>query len=412
MSQFGARNGLLLLVAYLRYLIPVLGLVGVFSAYADWRSAGLSDVYFIPIAAAVLWLIYQSILVGGWVKELLPEALIRAKSYLLLLICLNFALAFIALVFSDFQYSASPENQLARGIGAAFGTSILPALGLVYLVRSKTAQMQFSTAARIEVASDAGQSFRWSTAFWFPLAAIIAAVLGAGFLANTQGSRTPAGSAQPSEPAHIQPQSPAPQVTAPSPRVTISEAGLTPHAAASVQAGINAAMGDRAAPEPIFPSDQDKIEWLTEMSRRLEHQILDRESRIEFLKTVYFEARRAGLDPQLILALIEASSGFKKYTVSATGARGYLQVSPTWVALIGRKEDNLFHLRTNLRFGCTILRHYLDTANGDLLRALATYRNQMLARDENIAPDDFPNQVRGILETKWAWTYSAPSPSN
>lgn len=410
MKQSGARGGLLLLVAYLRYLVPALGLFGILSAYDNWRSAGLGGVYFIPIAAAILWLFYQGIIVGGYIKNLLAEASIRAKSYLLLLVCLNFALAFIGFLFSDFVHATSFENKLAVAIGAAFGYSFLPALGLVYLAHSKAAQMQFSTATEIEVATNTGRSFRWSTAFWLPLSAVIAAVLGAGLLAGIQKSRTPEASTRPSESVQIQAQSPVPTATSPSMQEAISKAdqGQLP---TSVLAALHADM-DRPAPEPIFPSVQEKIQWLTEMSRRLELHIPERENRFEFLKTVYFEARRAGLDPQLILALIEASSGFKKYTVSATGARGYLQVSPTWVALIGRKEDNLFHLRTNLRFGCTILRHYLDTANGDLLRALATYRNQMLARDENIAPDDFPNQVRGNLETKWAWTYSAPSPSN
>jgi soluble lytic murein transglycosylase-like protein len=356
-------------LAYLRYFFPVLGLASILIAYADWRTGGLGGATFIPIAAAFLWLIYQGIIVGGWVKELRADALIRAKSYLLLLICLYFALAFLTFI-------VSPENQSqsARAFGAAFGGSILPALGLVYLIRSQAVQMQFSTAAGIEVAANAGKSSSWSTAFWFPLIAIIAAVLGAGFLANTQGSRTPA--------------------------------------TVNAQDVLFDNVTDRAVPEPLFKTDKEKIEWLTEMSRRLEYQIPVKEERIAFLKTVRYEAERAALDPHLILALIEVSSGFKKYAVSEAGARGYMQVSPAWVAQIGGKGDNLFHLRTNLRFGCIIFRHYLDTADGNIFRALAAYRNQMLARDETAAPDDFPDQVRRIWETKWVWKYSAPSPSN
>jgi soluble lytic murein transglycosylase-like protein len=85
---------------------------------------------------------------------------------------------------------------------------------------------------------------------------------------------------------------------------------------------------------------------------------------------VYYEAKRAGLDPQMVLGLIQVESGFKKYAVSSAGARGYMQVMPFWIRLIGTKDSNLFHMRTNLRFGCTILRHYLDMENGNLYRAL------------------------------------------
>ena len=139
--------------------------------------------------------------------------------------------------------------------------------------------------------------------------------------------------------------------------------------AASVQSALHAAIADRAAPEPIFPSLGEKIEWLSEMSRRMEKRIPDRKARLEFLKTVYYEAQRAGLDPQLVLGLIQVESGFRKYAVSSAGARGYMQVMPFWIKLIGNGDQNLFHLRTNLRYGCTILRYYLDIEKGDLYRA-------------------------------------------
>ena len=147
--------------------------------------------------------------------------------------------------------------------------------------------------------------------------------------------------------------------------------------AASVQAALHAAVSDRAAPEPQFASIEEKIDWLTEMSRRLEKRIPDRKARLEFLKTVHYEAQRAGLDPQLVLGLIQVESGFRKYAVSIAGARGYMQVMPFWVRLIGNPDSNLFHLRTNLRFGCTILRHYLDIEKGDLFRALGRYNGSL-----------------------------------
>ena len=166
--------------------------------------------------------------------------------------------------------------------------------------------------------------------------------------------------------------------------------------AASVQAALHAAIADRAAPEPQFPTLREKLDWLTEMSARLSRRMPDREARLDFLKTVYYEAKRAGLDPQMVLGLIQVESGFKKYAVSSAGARGYMQVMPFWVRLIGSKEHNLFHMRTNLRFGCTILRHYLDIENGDVYRALGRYNG-------SLGQPDYPNMVRGAWERQWAW---------
>jgi soluble lytic murein transglycosylase-like protein len=166
--------------------------------------------------------------------------------------------------------------------------------------------------------------------------------------------------------------------------------------AASVQAALHAAVSDRATPEPQFASIEEKIEWLAEMSRRLERRMPDREGRLEFLKAVRYEAQRAGLDPQLVLGLIQVESGFRKHAVSIAGARGFMQVMPFWVGLIGNPDSNLFHLRTNLRFGCTILRHYLDIEQGDLFRALGRY-NGSLGRPE------YPNMVRAAWEKQWGW---------
>ncbi len=166
--------------------------------------------------------------------------------------------------------------------------------------------------------------------------------------------------------------------------------------AASVQAALHAAIADRAAPEANFPSIQEKVDWLTEMSSRLTRRMPDREARLDFLKTVYYEAKRAGLDPQMVLGLIQVESGFKKYSVSIAGARGYMQVMPFWVRLIGSNDSNLFHMRTNLRFGCTILRHYLDIENGDLYRALGRYNG-------SLGQPEYPNMVRGAWERQWGW---------
>lgn len=164
----------------------------------------------------------------------------------------------------------------------------------------------------------------------------------------------------------------------------------------SVQAALHAAVSDAAAPEPLFPSKAEKERWLGEMSARLAKRIPDAEYRDDLLKTVHYEATRAGLDPQLVLGLIQVESGFRKYALSTAGARGFMQVMPFWVKLIGRPDDNLFHLRTNLRFGCTILRHYLDMERGDLFRALGRY-NGSLGRPE------YPNLVRAAWERQWSY---------
>jgi len=166
--------------------------------------------------------------------------------------------------------------------------------------------------------------------------------------------------------------------------------------AASVQAALHASVSDRAAPEPRWRSVEERIHWVTQMSTRLARRMPDAQERIEFLKTVKYEAERAGLDPQLVLGLIHVESGFKKYAVSSAGARGYMQVMPFWAKLIGSRNENLFHLRTNLRFGCTILRHYLDIESGDLYRALGRY-NGSLGRPE------YPDAVRAAWERHWSY---------
>jgi len=167
--------------------------------------------------------------------------------------------------------------------------------------------------------------------------------------------------------------------------------------AASVQAALSRSISDQAPPRSSFLDSMEAIDWLSEMSRRLEKRIADRESRLEFLRAVHYEATRAGLDPQLVLGLIQVESGFKKYAVSSVGARGFMQVMPFWIKVIGRNDDNLFHLRTNLRYGCTILRHYLDIEQGDLYRALGRYNG-------SLGQAEYPNLVRGAWHKQWMYT--------
>jgi soluble lytic murein transglycosylase-like protein len=166
--------------------------------------------------------------------------------------------------------------------------------------------------------------------------------------------------------------------------------------AASVQAALHAAVSDQAPLDPSFQRSPERARWLGEMSQRLAKRIPDETYRSELLRTVHYEATRAGLDPQMVLGLIQVESGFKKYALSSAGARGYMQVMPFWGRLIGAPDSNLFHMRTNLRFGCTILRHYVDIEKGDLFRALGRY-NGSLGRAE------YPNIVRAAWEHNWAY---------
>ena len=166
---------------------------------------------------------------------------------------------------------------------------------------------------------------------------------------------------------------------------------------ASVQAALSRSISDQAPPKSSFLDSMEAIDWLTEMSRRLEKRVPDRENRLEYLRAIHYEATRAGLDPQLVLGLIQVESGFKKYAVSSAGARGFMQVMPFWIKVIGRNDDNLFHLRTNLRYGCTILRHYLDIEQGDLYRALGRYNG-------SLGQAEYPNLVRGAWHSQWMYT--------
>jgi soluble lytic murein transglycosylase-like protein len=165
---------------------------------------------------------------------------------------------------------------------------------------------------------------------------------------------------------------------------------------ASVQAGLHRSVADQASPGLAFASDAEGIAWLAAMSKRLEKHVPDAAERDNLLTTVQYEATRAGLDPQLVLGVIQVESGFRKYTISKAGARGYMQVMPFWMTLIGESGDNLFKLRTNLRYGCTILRHYLDIERGDTFRALGRYNG-------SLGNSRYPNAVLRAWSGKWEY---------
>jgi len=188
----------------------------------------------------------------------------------------------------------------------------------------------------------------------------------------------------------------------------LAVAAATAHAGAqkeealadSVRGALAAAIADGRPVRPAFASGGERLgylKWLGEMSRRLESRIPEPQIRVELIETVYYEAKRAGLEPSLVLGLVQVESGFRKYAISSADARGLMQVMPFWVRTIGDSDvRKLFHLQSNLRYGCTILRHYLDRENGDLFLALGRY-NGSRGRPE------YPNAVLGAWKR---WQYS------
>ncbi|MFG6415510.1 lytic transglycosylase domain-containing protein [Roseateles sp. DC23W] len=160
----------------------------------------------------------------------------------------------------------------------------------------------------------------------------------------------------------------------------------------SVRSALTASIAQSAPPRPKFDDPDARVaylRWLSAMSEKLKKRKTETQIRIEFLETVWYEAKRAGLEPSLVLGLIQVESGFRKYAISTAGARGYMQVMPFWTRSIGDgNASSLFHMQTNLRFGCVILRHYLDREKGDLYMALGRY-NGSRGRPE------YPNLVFG-----------------
>jgi soluble lytic murein transglycosylase-like protein len=184
------------------------------------------------------------------------------------------------------------------------------------------------------------------------------------------------------------------------PQVAFAGAQIYEPLADSVRGRLSRMVADRAPASIHFRSSADAQRWLSEMDARLERRVPDRKLRLELLRTVHYEALRARLDPQLVLGIIEVESGFRKYAVSSAGARGYMQVMPFWVQLIGQPSHNLFHLRTNLAYGCAILRHYLDLEKGDYWRALGRYNG-------SLGKPGYPELV--LAAWRGRWKYDGPT---
>ncbi len=161
---------------------------------------------------------------------------------------------------------------------------------------------------------------------------------------------------------------------------------------ASVRASLARSVNERG---DVDAADMDARAWVRAMTSRVQPRFADEASARRFLALVRYEAMRSGLDPQLVLAVVDVESHFRKYAVSRSGARGLMQVMPFWVKEIGAPGTDLFHERTNLRYGCTILRHYLDRERGNLANALGRYNG-------SLGQPDYPNRVLKAWRERWA----------
>ncbi len=161
---------------------------------------------------------------------------------------------------------------------------------------------------------------------------------------------------------------------------------------ASVRASLAQAVSDAGS---VDLADMDTRAWVRAMTPRMIGRFPDEHATRRFLALVRYESMRAGLDPQLVLAVMDVESHFRKYAVSKAGARGLMQVMPFWVGLIGVPQQDLFAERTNLRYGCTILRYYIDREHGNLANALARYNG-------SLGDSRYPNRVLKAWKDRWA----------
>jgi soluble lytic murein transglycosylase-like protein len=168
----------------------------------------------------------------------------------------------------------------------------------------------------------------------------------------------------------------------------------------AVRTALSAAIADAAPPQPVLPSEADQLafaQWQSASRQRLLRYTSHPTEQQEFLQTLWYEARRAGLSLSLVLGLVQVESAFRKFAISSAGARGYMQVMPFWARSIGDgHEGRLFHMQTNLRFGCVILRHYLDREQGDLFLGLGRYNG---SRGQATYP-------QAVLAAQLTWRHS------
>jgi len=175
-------------------------------------------------------------------------------------------------------------------------------------------------------------------------------------------------------------------------------------------ASLNLSDDDRLALEQSlrfsssFESSQTGANWLATMSSRLEAMVQDPFYRFEILRLVHEAATAEGLDPNIVLSLIQVESRFDRFAISVSGARGLMQVMPFWIKEIGHPIDNLFHPETNLRYGCQILKHYIQISDGNVRRALARYNGG--------GDPDYSKKVMAAFRNRWSKPVSNAIVSN
>jgi soluble lytic murein transglycosylase-like protein len=167
------------------------------------------------------------------------------------------------------------------------------------------------------------------------------------------------------------------------------------HAAATgIDEALKARLQEAVADTDSFDDRFTATVWLTDMALRLDKRVTDPDERLEILQHVHQEAMRAELPPELVLAVIDIESAFDRYAISSAGARGLMQVMPFWLNELDQPDGNLFDIQTNLRFGCTILRYYLDMEGGELTPALARYNG-------STGKTWYSEKVLGRLSSRW-----------
>ncbi len=178
--------------------------------------------------------------------------------------------------------------------------------------------------------------------------------------------------------------------------------------AAAVQTALAAKIADARPPARRHDKIDQRIAylaWVGEMSERLGNRVGDYAARVEFLKTLDYEATRSGLDRQMVLALIQVESNFRKYAISIAGARGLMQVMPFWTRIIGDGESrHLFSMHANLRYGTVILRHYLDVERGDLFMALGRYNGSR-------GRASYPDSILAAWKSRWSYDAKPAEPN-
>jgi soluble lytic murein transglycosylase-like protein len=170
----------------------------------------------------------------------------------------------------------------------------------------------------------------------------------------------------------------------------------------NVRLALRMALRDSGStPNPLFDSTAQRLDWLSKMSQRLSRRVPDFDERMDLIKLIRYEAQRAGLNPQLVFALIEVESNFRADAVSSAGAIGLMQVMPFWTEVLSNgKARELYDPRVNIRYGCLILRHYLDMEKGNLDRALGRYNG-------SLGKMTYPNLIYDRLDRNWRYRWVA-----